>query len=210
MLCLIFMLFSGCGSEKTPQEIEADNAKKMTQSIQKTAKLNEQQSKAAADVLKKCGVDVIENIKSDSSLDNLRDKGEKGYRLTVNDSVRNFIVYIVPSGEIDNIRWSNKDFYKEGKVLLNIKDCTMTLTEKSELQYSCQETIKQVLKSPKSAEFPSIAEWRFDKTPEQIVVQSYVDAQNSFGANLRAKFKFVLDTKTRKIKSFTFDGKKVI
>ncbi|PJZ87450.1 hypothetical protein [Leptospira levettii] len=57
----------------------------------------------------------------------------------------------------------------------------------------CQEFIKKSLKSPKSAEFSSITETRIielEKGPENYTFQvtGYVDAQNSFGAQIRTNY----------------------
>lgn len=85
---------------------------------------------------------------------------------------------------------------------------TMPLSEKSDLQYKCQETIKTILKSPSTAKFPNILEWSIGKTRKGIVVQSYVDSQNSFGAELRNEFQFIIKDGT--ITSLIFDGQEVM
>ena len=66
-----------------------------------------------------------------------------------------------------------------------------------------------MIRYPGTAEFPSITEWRFVKTPEKIVVISYVDAQNSFGAKLRNHFKVTFSGDGSKILSFVFNGKEL-
>lgn len=43
-----------------------------------------------------------------------------------------------------------------------------------------------------------------------MTVQGYVDAQNSFGAETRSKFQFIIDTDTNTIQSFIFDGQEMI
>jgi len=55
-----------------------------------------------------------------------------------------------------------------------------------------QEIVKSSLKSPKSADFPSIV-WspediKMQRNGDLVAVQSYVDAQNSFGAEIRSEF----------------------
>jgi hypothetical protein len=53
----------------------------------------------------------------------------------------------------------------------------------------CQSFVKQNLKAPSTAEFPSISEATIVHTQSnQWSVSSYVDAQNSFGAPLRSTF----------------------
>lgn len=57
--------------------------------------------------------------------------------------------------------------------------------------YSCaKEKVLEVLKSPSSADFPSIfsGDIKFNQAGDSWTVDSYVDAQNSFGASLRSTF----------------------
>lgn len=55
-----------------------------------------------------------------------------------------------------------------------------------------QHVVKENLKSPKSADFPIINEATITRRSDSIIVQSYVDADNSFGANIRSNFTVVL------------------
>lgn len=65
----------------------------------------------------------------------------------------------------------------------------MSISDKSDYQYWTQENVKQLLKAPKSADFPSITNgWSFGRNQYYVAVQSYVDAQNSFGAQIRSEF----------------------
>jgi len=55
--------------------------------------------------------------------------------------------------------------------------------------YMSQVFVKEILKSPGSAEFPFIDEakiWSFQDST--FVIKSYVDAQNAYGALLRSKY----------------------
>lgn len=55
-----------------------------------------------------------------------------------------------------------------------------------------EDFVKQRLKAPKSAEFPGVFDGRSDHVSylgnQKYRIISYVDAQNSFGANIRNKF----------------------
>ena len=58
----------------------------------------------------------------------------------------------------------------------------------TEAAITCQAYVENALKSPRSADFP-ILDRRVTKTgPKSFRVQSYVDAQNSFGATIRSHF----------------------
>lgn len=55
--------------------------------------------------------------------------------------------------------------------------------------------VTESLKSPASAKFPSIVHWsitRSKKDKAEWLVSSYVDSQNSFGADLRTTFVVIL------------------
>ena len=85
----------------------------------------------------------------------------------------------------------------------------MSISDKSNYQYWTQETVKKLLKSPKSADFPSIDKWNIVKNKYYIGVQSYVDAQNSFGANIRNEFTFIYDM-NNKVVYAVFDGEVIL
>jgi hypothetical protein len=52
----------------------------------------------------------------------------------------------------------------------------------------CQERVSAGLKAPASAEFPSYDERSIHQSGALWTVNSYVDAQNSFGAQLRTRY----------------------
>lgn len=56
--------------------------------------------------------------------------------------------------------------------------------------YYSQQLVKDELKSPKSAKFPvydeSFAD--YDESKGIVIISAYVDADNSFGANIRTKY----------------------
>ena len=85
----------------------------------------------------------------------------------------------------------------------------MSISDKSNYQYWTQETVKKLLKSPKSADFPSIDKWNIVKNKYYIGVQSYVDAQNSFGADIRNDFTFIYDTNNKVVYAI-FDGEVIL
>lgn len=81
-----------------------------------------------------------------------------------------------------------------------------TLTERSHYQVLTQETVKSLLKSPKSADFPNINDWNIAKNNFYVAAQSYVDAENSFGAEIRSDFTFIYYAGTDSIVYAVFDG----
>lgn len=54
--------------------------------------------------------------------------------------------------------------------------------------YYSQELVKDKLKSPKSADFPWYSDSFIKEKGDTITVTAYVDADNSFGANIRVNY----------------------
>ena len=54
--------------------------------------------------------------------------------------------------------------------------------------YYSQRLVKEKLKSPKSAEFPSYSDNFAKRSGDTVTITAYVDAQNSFGATIRTDY----------------------
>ena len=67
----------------------------------------------------------------------------------------------------------------------------MSTSEETQYQVWTQDYVKSILKAPKSADFPNILKWAIAKNKFYIATQSYVDAINSFGAEIRSDFTFI-------------------
>lgn len=86
----------------------------------------------------------------------------------------------------------------------------MSISEQSDYQYWTQEYVKSILKSPKSADFPNISDWALVKNNFYVAAQSYVDAVNSFGAEVRSKFTFIYLVGTSTPIYAVFDGELIV
>lgn len=64
--------------------------------------------------------------------------------------------------------------------------------------YYSQRLVKEKLKSPKSAEFPSYSDSFAKKNGNTITISAYVDAENSFGANVRTNYAATIEIKDGK------------
>ena len=192
---------SGSGTEEQ-QEIEDD--------VLTGINATDEQKNAIMSILSQCGIYDIKSITHDELLDNAHNDGETGYRLAVSDNIDNIIVYLSSDMSVYLVRYADYDLYANGAVEATLQDYTMTISEMTDWQLSCEETVKEVLKAPSTAEFPSITEWAFKKEKNIVTIQSYVDAQNGFGAQLRSQFQIIIDTDTNMIQSFIFDGQEMI
>lgn len=84
----------------------------------------------------------------------------------------------------------------------------LSIEEQSTYQILTQDSVESILKSPKSADFPW-ADWSYGKNRFYIAVQSYVDAENSFGAEIRSNFTFYYSSSTGALVYAVFDGEEV-
>jgi hypothetical protein len=62
------------------------------------------------------------------------------------------------------------------------------------------------LKITFTAKFPNILHWAFAKNPDRILVQAYVDSQNSFGATTRSEFQVTFTSDGNDVTSLIVDG----
>lgn len=158
--------------------------------------------------LEECGV-KNPKIEHDELLDNAHEDGETGYRVS-GSGLDNIIMYIGEDGEINSIRYADYDLYKDGELLATVDDYAVSIDEFSTYQVICENAVKSVLKSPSSAKFPLYDHWGCKKEKDTIMISGYVDADNSFGASLRSEFLFTINTETKEIQSFIFDGQEMM
>ena len=86
----------------------------------------------------------------------------------------------------------------------------VSISEKSDYQYWTQEYVKSILKSPKSANFPNVMNWAVVKNNFYVAAQSYVDAINSFGAEIRSDFTFIYPVGSSTPLYAVFDGEVIV
>ena len=82
--------------------------------------------------------------------------GETGYRLAVSSSVDNIVLYLASDMSVYMIRYADNYLYQDGAVVATLQDYTMTTKEASTWMVQCEDKVKEVLKSPSTAKFPSI------------------------------------------------------
>lgn len=125
--------------------------------------------------------------------------------------------YRCPTSAIDDVWVGNIDSAKDTFGFLRVTYdlfyseqwyVPVTTQEQASYTVSTKDAVKSILKSPKSADFPFL-DWSFAKNPWYVAVQSYVDAQNSFGANIRSNFTFIYSSDTGNLVYAIFDGKEV-
>ena len=140
-----------------------------------------------------------------------------GKRCSFNYSGYQFLVYFNQDETVNSVNSGNIKFYENGKMVEDPKNRLISTEEQSQLKTWAETHIKNILKSPSSAEFPGgfltpFEDWSFAKNGTTYTVSSYVDAQNGFGAMIRSHFTITYEWKdeTGKVTSLFFDGKKMI
>ena len=171
--------------------------------------LSKEQGAAIDSVLKECGIEKIDAAEHDELLDNAHMDGETGYRLTYGN-IDNIIMYLDSDNAVYSVRYADYDLYADNTTVAKITDYCLTTDEATEIELKCEEIVKQVLNNPNTAEFPNILSWKFSKNKNTVIAQSYVTAQNGFGADVQSTFQITIDTDTNTVVSFIFDGNEMI
>lgn len=159
-------------------------------------------------ILKECGVNIQE-ITHEEVLDNATGINEKGYRITA-DGIKNVVLYVREDDTVYSIKYADNFLYNDNQVVSKLTDFYLTNKEKSDLEINSERMVKDILKSPSTAKFPNILEWKFYKDKDKIIIQSYVDSQNGFGAMIRSEFQITLASDQTTVTSFIFDGKEYV
>lgn len=104
-------------------------------------------------------------------------------------------ILAVASDDVYRIWNSDCTFYEEGTVVTTKQQMESTIIssdERSKYYFMAQEIVTQCLKNPSSADFPSITfspqDISMEKKDDIVAVQSYVDATNSFGGQVRSQW----------------------
>lgn len=110
-----------------------------------------------------------------------------GYEIMVTEISDTDFRIIIPN--------SDYVFYENGSVSMTFKDFSdrqIDINDRGTYYIMAQDIVKSGLKNPSSADFPSITfhseDIAMQKKGDLIVVQSYVDAENSFGGTVRSKW----------------------
>lgn len=187
---------------------DSDKAPKNLSMIMKSTGINKEDATKVDGILNDCGIQAKE-ISHDEGLDNSTGSNEKGYRISTQD-LNNIILYLREDNSIYSLRYADNFLYDDNAVISKISDYYLSSQEKNNLIVETEKMIKSALKSPSTAKFPNISEWKFYKDKEKIIAQSYVDSQNSFGAMLRSNFQITLNPDGITIKSLIIDGQEYI
>lgn len=127
------------------------------------------------------------------------------YKITANG----YEVVITASDKLYRVFTPNAyTWYEDGKVkntLKKIKKNEIDTYDKASYYIISKEIVKNGLKSPSTAKFPSSSNCSMKKNGKLLTVSGYVDAQNSFGAKIRSNW--TVQFKVIDLESFLYDVK---
>lgn len=176
---------------------------------EKSLDITPKQNEEIEGVLKQCGIENIIEIKHDAVLDDAHKAGDTGYRITC-EKAADIKLCLTPSKKVCRIVYSGKQLYKKEKVIATLDDFILSSEELAKYQTICINVVTEVLRSPSTAKFAKYSDWGFSKGKKKIIIQSYVDSQNAFGAVIRSKFQITIKRKDDSISSFIFDGEELL
>ncbi len=149
--------------------------------------LSEADAEKAFEVIKSVGFERVESLTLFNEEDTMK------FYMASLGYTREFLVSF-DGNEVFGISGDKIVYYDRdaGGILDSITNYTLAETERGTFMYLAQENVMQALKSPSTAEFPSLFfaqdQWLVVREKDIVWVQSWVDAENAFGAKLRSKF----------------------
>jgi hypothetical protein len=150
--------------------------------------LNQQDAEKAFEVIKSVGFTRVEKLEFVKEIESM-----KAYSASLGYT-RNYIVTF-EGNEIFGISRDNSLVLYDrdaGGVLDQITNYTIDTSEVGTYISLAQQSVIQALKSPSSAEFPGVIlsrdQWNIARNHDVVTVQSWVDADNSYGSKIRNQF----------------------
>lgn len=125
-----------------------------------------------------------------------------------------YIKYQYPTNDIDLIHATIIDEEKDTYLSLSVEfdsqyfnewPVPVGSTEPGEYRVITEDYVKSVLLSPNTASFPWF-DWTYKKNDYYFLVESYVDAENAFGAEVRNYFTFIYHANTQSLVYAEIDG----
>jgi hypothetical protein len=144
--------------------------------------ISQQESETAFEIIKSVGFEQVYSIEFFMEIDPLKSYlADLGYTDVFLVSFAGNEVFGISNGDIVLY---DRD---AGGVINQITDYTLTYSEKFDFMDMADFYVEQVLKAPSTAKFATTSQSQFSRDHDLVTVQTWVDAQNSFGAMLRNK-----------------------
>ncbi|MES9636699.1 hypothetical protein [Megasphaera elsdenii] len=179
-LIMSALLVSGCGNDPSGD-------------ISKATGISKDQANAVLTQLKDVGVTEFDGV---STLDK-----DKGYYY-IQDSKYGRVFFGIKDGKLVAVEnQQGVKVYASDNKICDLADVTLTDAQVAEYQVIAQNTVKDRLKAPSTADFDNI---KVVKSKDgSVLITGTVDAQNSFGAKLRKGFMVTVDV-NKQVSSVNF------
>ena len=170
VLCIIFWpqmeQIAKEQEEKEAQELKENEAKNLGISVDELSDVNE----AFAEI----GID-------DPNLE----KSDQGVQTEYKDYI---FTATFKDDKVNQISSGDVVFYQDNEAKFKADDKIVTSEQKITLSVQVEQDVKNRLKSPSSAKFQDYHDYEYIRSGDSFAVKGYVDADNSFGANIRTYF----------------------
>ncbi len=203
---IVFIIFVGAITFGIIQTINHPELYEEKSKVEEAVGCSQEEAESIEDVLKKCDITDYQDVKADEGLNGAWKKNDKGFRIEIQDGME-VLMWLNKNNKVIILKYGENMLYKKGKAKAKLTDYVLSSEEVTQWKVECQSQVKAMLKSPSSAKFGG---WKYGKNKKQIIVQGYVDAENSFGAEIRSQFQFKINRKTEAITSFIFDGQELM
>lgn len=175
------------------------------QALIETVGLSEEKANAALEVITSAGFKRIYELNFETETSKFKAySADLGYTTLFRIAFAEGKIVIIDDAH-------NTYFDAATGVIDPITNYTLGAIERSTFMYLAQEAVKQVLKAPSTAQFPdpifSDGQWHVGRNHDLVTIQSWVDAQNSFGAMIRSDFIVQFDYSTQNILYINLDGR---
>lgn len=203
---IVFIIFVGVITFGIIQTINHPELYEEKSKVEEAVGCSQEEAESIEDVLKKCDITDYQDVKADEGLNGAWKKNDKGFRIEIQDGME-VLMWLNKNNKVIILKYGENMLYKKGKAKAKLTDYVLSSEEVTQWKVECQSQVKAMLKSPSSAKFGG---WKYGKNKKQIIVQGYVDAENSFGTEIRSQFQFKINRKTEAITSFIFDGQELM
>ena len=197
-------------AEISAQRQQSQLARELDENIYaKNLKLNSlDEATAVKNILESVGITTPTEIKHDNDLDN-SSNGVKGYRLTANDN-SHIILYMNPNNTVNSIRYLDIYLYADSTLLQKMSNIYLSSDQKHYMKNTTEKAISMLLNSPKTAQFSKSKETFYSIDNGIATIQGHVDAQNSFGSQIRSTSWAQFNVNNNmEMTTLIFDGDKV-
>lgn len=147
-------------------------------------------------------VELDENIQGNFTYTEENGWGsEEGYRISAN-GIKNIRLF-VDDGKLLAIVYGDHTLYENNEIIGSILDLVISNEEFIEYTDDARNVVTEALNTPNKLKFPTNIpgsdDWKISKDDGVIHIESYVDAKNGFGTEVREIFQVSVDMESKEV-----------